>query len=219
MHSLKLCNLKARSIKSKYADSLCCVQSCALDCFGSHGKRLETQSCSDSTWILDMIMQDLDSSGDGYALLCRDNIDVNMVVVGEKRSFEISEWIILGRGCCKLRIVVVYPLHYSPNHPGTTPWCAFFRRLRTIWSPLFFLRSRKLLVTGDFYIHVDVVGEPDRARFLELLETLGLPEHVITPTLWVWAYIALHYLGAMWNLGQDNACIWLSHITRLLLAF
>ena len=67
-----------------------------------------------------MIMQDLDSSGDGYALLCRDNIDVNMVAVGEKRSFEFSEWIILGRGCCKLRIVVVYRLQYSPNHPGTT---------------------------------------------------------------------------------------------------
>ena len=39
-----------------------------------------------------------------------------------------------------------------------------------------------LLVTSDFDIHVDVVGDPDRAKFLELIETVGLQQHVITPT-------------------------------------
>ena len=48
-------NLKARSIKSKYADSLCYVQSCAADIFvitetSVHRKRLDTQSWGDSTW-------------------------------------------------------------------------------------------------------------------------------------------------------------------------
>ena len=39
-----------------------------------------------------------------------------------------------------------------------------------------------LLVTSDFDIHVNVVGDPDRAKFLELIETVGLQQHVITPT-------------------------------------
>ena len=44
------------------------------------------------------------------------------------------------------------------------------------------LSSESLLVTGDFNIHVDVVGDLDRAIFLELhiLETIGLQQHVIT---------------------------------------
>ncbi|CAH3149343.1 unnamed protein product, partial [Porites lobata] len=44
------------------------------------------------------------------------------------------------------------------------------------------LSSESLLVTGDFNIHVDVVRDPYRAKFLELLETLGLQQHVIKPT-------------------------------------
>lgn len=42
------------------------------------------------------------------------------VAAGEKRSFEFSEWIILGEGSRKIRIVIVYRLQYSPNHPVTT---------------------------------------------------------------------------------------------------
>lgn len=38
------------------------------------------------------------------------------------------------------------------------------------------------LVTGDIDIHVHVVGDPDRAKFLELNETVGLQQDVIAPT-------------------------------------
>ena len=44
------------------------------------------------------------------------------------------------------------------------------------------LSLESLLVTDDFSIHVDVVGDPDRAKFLELIETVGLQQHLITPT-------------------------------------
>ena len=33
--------------------------------------------------------------------------------------------------------------------------------------------------------------------------------------LWVWAYIGSDHLAPMWKPGQDNACIWLSHIRSL----
>lgn len=48
--------------------------------------------------------------GGGTALMCREGITVIMVAVGEKRSFEFSEWIILGQGSRKIRIVIVYRL-------------------------------------------------------------------------------------------------------------
>ena len=38
------------------------------------------------------------------------------------------------------------------------------------------------MVTGDIDIHVDVVGDPDRAKFLELIETVGHQQDVITPS-------------------------------------
>lgn len=44
------------------------------------------------------------------------------------------------------------------------------------------LSLESLLVTGDIDIHVDVVGDPDRAKFLELIETVGHQQDVITPT-------------------------------------
>ena len=59
-------------------------------------------------------------TGGGTALMCRESITVTKVAVGEKKSFEFSEWIILGQGSRKIRIVIVYRLQYSPNHPVTT---------------------------------------------------------------------------------------------------
>jgi len=44
------------------------------------------------------------------------------------------------------------------------------------------LSSEPLLITGDFNIHVNVVGDPHRLKLLELLETMGLRQHVVTPT-------------------------------------
>ena len=44
------------------------------------------------------------------------------------------------------------------------------------------MSSDPLLITGDFNIHVDVFGDADRARLLELLESMGLQQHVDKPT-------------------------------------
>ena len=57
----------------------------------------------------------------------------------------------------------------------------FLRSLLTIWRSII-LSSESLLVTGDFNIHVDVVRDPYRAKFRELLETLGLQQLAIKPT-------------------------------------
>ena len=42
--------------------------------------------------------------------------------------------------------------------------------------------SEPLLITGNFNIHVDVVEDPGRVKLLDLLEAMGLLQHVTTPT-------------------------------------
>ena len=96
-------------------------------------------------------------TGGGTALMCRESITVTKVAVGEKRSFEFSEWIILGQGSRKIRIVIVYRLQYSPNHPVTTG--VFFDEFSDYGESIL-LSSEPLLITGDFNIHVNVVGDP-----------------------------------------------------------
>ena len=117
--------------------------------------------------------------GGGTALLCRDSISVTRIAAGEKKSFEFSEWIILGRGSRKVRVIVVYRLQYSPSHPVNID--VFFEEFSAYLESII-LSSEPLLIAGDFNIHVDVVGDPDRVKFLDLLEAMGLLQHVTTPT-------------------------------------
>ena len=44
------------------------------------------------------------------------------------------------------------------------------------------LSSERLLIVGDMNIHVDVPDDADGIKFLDLLECMGLTQHVIIPT-------------------------------------
>ena len=44
------------------------------------------------------------------------------------------------------------------------------------------MSSDPLLIAGDFNIYVDVPENPDGVCFLELLESVGLQQHVAPPT-------------------------------------
>ena len=44
------------------------------------------------------------------------------------------------------------------------------------------MSSEPLLITGDFNIHVDNVKDSDAIRFLDLLASMGLEQHVDKPT-------------------------------------
>ncbi|XP_029202851.2 uncharacterized protein LOC114967028 [Acropora millepora] len=183
-NSLKFCNLNTRSIKNKSADFVCYVKSCAADIFAIT-----------ETWFTDMDcahraeatppgykLYDHPRSGRmvcGTALMCREGLTVTKVAAGEQRSFEFSEWVILGQGSRKIRIVIVYRLQYSPNHPVSTG--VFFEEFSDYLESLI-LSSEPLLITGDFNIHVNVAGDPNRLKLLELLETMGLRQHVTTST-------------------------------------
>ena len=44
------------------------------------------------------------------------------------------------------------------------------------------MSSKLLLITGGFNIHVVSPDDPDCVRFLDLLESMGLQQHVDVPT-------------------------------------
>ena len=81
-----------------------------------------------------------------------------------KRVFVIKYALLLFTCCSILLIILSLPVYFFKGS--------------------IILSSESLLVTGDFNIHVDVVGDPDCAKFLELhiLETMGLQQHVNTLT-------------------------------------
>ena len=49
-----------------------------------------------------------------------------------------------------------------------------------------------MLVLGDFNIHVDVPNDIDAVKFLDLLESLGLKQHV-TEATHIWSHVTSRY--------------------------
>ena len=54
------------------------------------------------------------------------------------------------------------------------------------------LSKERLLVLGDFNIHVDVPNGIEAEKFLNLLESLGLEQHVTEPTH-IWSQVRSRY--------------------------
>lgn len=97
-------------------------------------------------------------------------------------------------------------VQYSPNHPVTTG--VFFEEFSDYLESII-LSSESPLITGDFNIHVNVVGGPHRLKLLELLETMGLQEHVTNAR--VRQHIGPNHNMTVQRLGQGNSHIGLSH--------
>ena len=59
--------------------------------------------------------------------------------------------------------------------------CTFLKEFADLMESVI-LSKERLLVLGDFNIHVDVPNDIDAVKFLDLLESLGLEQHVTEPT-------------------------------------
>ena len=118
-----------------------------------------------------------DRSGGGTALLIRENLHASRVDAGERTSFEFSHWMVEFQSR-KLQIIIIYRPPYSSNHPVTTS--VFFADFSSFLENVI-MSSVTLLIAGDFNIHVDVPGNADGVCLKELLESMGLPQHVNEP--------------------------------------
>ena len=57
----------------------------------------------------------------------------------------------------------------------------FFRDLSGYMESVI-LSKEHVAIVGDFNIHVDVPDDPDGTKFLDLIDSLGLQQHVNKPT-------------------------------------
>lgn len=111
----------------------------------------------------------------GTALLFRDSVCVHKIDAGNRTSYEFSEWLIHLTSAEKMRVVVVYRPPYSGEHK--VPTSVFFDEFSAYLESLLLCKER-LLICGDFNIHVDSVDDPDSVKFRDLLESVGLRQHV-----------------------------------------
>ena len=89
-------------------------------------------------------------------------------------SFEFSEWILIS-GSARIRLAIVYRSPYSTKHPVTIFW---FVSEFSQYLESFVLCTEPILLCGDFNIQVDVQDNPNVESFLDLIDSLGLVQHV-----------------------------------------
>ena len=116
--------------------------------------------------------------GGGIVLLSRTELSVTLHTAGEKTSFEFAEYIVIA-GNNKVKVAIIYRTPYPEKHPVTV---ATFLGEFAEYLESIVLSSERLLIVGDMNIQVDVSDDADAINFLDLLECMGLTQHMIRPT-------------------------------------
>ena len=120
-----------------------------------------------------------DRPGAGTGLIFRDSLLIKKIDAGVKSSFEFSEWIVTSSFSKSLRIVILYRPPYSDQHKVTTE--NFLMDFSTYLEALLLVKE-ELLIVGDFNIHVDISNDVHAIKVLDLLDSVGLQQHIKKPT-------------------------------------
>ena len=181
---LSLCLLNAQSIRYKTADFVDYVCDHKYDLVAINETWLQKRDdgirvelCPTGYELVEHPR--LGRGGGGIGLLYRDCLRVNTVRSAEKKSIDYAELLVQLSTSCKLRIIIVYRTPSSENH--RVPISNFLNEFSELMETVI-LSKELLLVLGDFNVHVDVPENKDAAKFLDLLESLGLEQHVTEPT-------------------------------------
>ena len=118
-----------------------------------------------------------DSRGGGTALLYQENIPVEKISAAILNSFEYLEWNIRLVGSMTFKLIMYRPPYCSSHHVSMG---TFFKEL-TEYLESVILCPHPVLITGDFNVHVDKPSS-DALKFLDLLESRGLEQHVYEAT-------------------------------------
>ena len=117
--------------------------------------------------------------GGGTALFYRESINVSKHNSEVKTSFEFSEWKVILPSDINLRLIIVYRAPYSEDHKVTSS--TFFEEFSDYLDTIV-LCNERLVITGDLNFHVDVPTDRDAIKFLDILESYCLEQHVVGPT-------------------------------------
>jgi hypothetical protein len=115
--------------------------------------------------------------GGGVAVLYKASITCKKERVAKYSSFEVIE-LLLSIKCSTIRLCVIYR---PPGGTHSKPIGTFLTEFQNYMSNQS-TSSGKLIVIGDFNIHVDVNKNVDAKKFADLLFSLNLEQHVHVPT-------------------------------------
>ena len=180
---LTMCTLNARSISNKSALFVDYVSECKADLVAITETWLSDNDSAVCYEITPAGYKLLhcprgDRRGGGTALLFRDNINVSKLETVSRISFESSEYLVC-TGSLRFRLAIIYRPPYSVNHPVTVN--SFIDEFSEYLESVI-LSNDVLCLTGDFNIHVDDHNDSAACRFLDLLESMSLTQHVTEPT-------------------------------------
>ena len=115
--------------------------------------------------------------GGGVALIMKKSIPCQKICTNAYRTFEYMESL-LGTSP-PLRIVVLY--RPPPSQARYAPFCDFIADFDSYLQNLLITGGR-LLIIGDFNIHVDKADDIQAQQFADLLSSYNLAQHVHEPT-------------------------------------
>ena len=118
-----------------------------------------------------------DSRG-GMGVFYNNSFKAEKLDFGEKRSFEFVEWTISWQNV-RLKVFSIYHIPYSQSHPVTD--ATFLEEIQDYFENIV-LCNERLLIVGDFNLHIDDISDQYGKEFLDVLDSFGLVNHVWVPT-------------------------------------
>ena len=112
-------------------------------------------------------------TGEGVAVLYRSAYGVKVEPADTYSSFEYTE-VTFRHGCMNITLVGVY----RPPSSGTEVFCDQLAQ----YVDQVVIKSQKLIVLGDFNFHYECINDSASTKFRGLLDSLGLTQHVSSPT-------------------------------------
>ncbi len=114
----------------------------------------------------------------GTGLLHRECFKVSKTSVGQKLSFEFSEWLVQWSNK-RLKLCIVYHPPYSQSNPISNG--TFLEEFDDYLDSIV-LCDELLCISGDFNIHMNKPNDTDQIRLSSMLKSYGLINHVTVPT-------------------------------------
>ncbi|XP_030839545.1 uncharacterized protein LOC115923269 [Strongylocentrotus purpuratus] len=121
----------------------------------------------------------LSGKGGGVGVLLHKGFKVSVNREFTFKSFEHIDLMLRSSGSTDLRLVVIYRPPSSARKRETLS--TFFNELSTLVEVLC-INHQRLLIVGDFNVHVDDPNNVDAQRFLSLLDVANLHNHIKSPT-------------------------------------
>ena len=136
------------------------------------------------------------SRGGGVELLYKKRIrfQKQSCIKAKFRSFEFTD-LLLRQDSTSLRVVIVYRPQTVHNR-STEP--VFFQEFPSLLEKLAIVAG-SLLIIGDFNFHVEDCNDRSALRFLQLLETFNMEQHIREPT-----HRSGHTLDLMITRAEEN---------------